>query len=165
MSCGWHSYGRRVRGTSNRDLVSTSSSISRSMLAPCCSKLRGVCRSAFVTSRFRNPAETISPLEEPLVNENLLPAEAFLLSRLDTPMTLRDLSAISGLGEDETLQLVYSLALAGLIKRENWKPAFRGQQPTPPPARKQVKPATPPVREPEPRKKLIRKNSRIFWRE
>jgi tetratricopeptide (TPR) repeat protein len=63
-------------------------------------------------------------------------------------MPLRDLSAITGLGEDETHQHVYALALAGLIKREHWKPAFRGQQPTPPPTRKEVKP--PPMREPEP---------------
>jgi curved DNA-binding protein CbpA len=107
---------------------------------------------AFINSRFKNPEETITPLEEPLVNENLLPAEAYLLSRLENPMPLRDLSAISGLGEDETHRNVYSLALAGLIKREHWKPAFRGQQPTPPPTRKEVKPATPPVREPEPLK-------------
>src|SRR6185503_4308324 len=105
---------------------------------------------AFVTSRFKNPEETITPLEEPLVNENLLPAEAYLLSRLDVAMPLRDLSAISGLGEDETHKAVYSLALAGLIKREHWKPAFRGQQPTPPPTREEVKP--PPVREAEPAK-------------
>lgn len=97
----------------------------------------------FVASRFRDPAETISPLEKPAVNENLIPAEAYLLSRLDGPMPLRDLSAISGLGEDETLQLVYSLALAGLITREHWKPAFRGVQPAPPPVPEEVKPSAP----------------------
>ena len=102
----------------------------------------------FVTSRFRNPAETVSPLTEPQFHENLLPAEAYLLSRLDRPTTLRELSAISGLGEDETLQLVYSLALAGLINRENWKHAFRGSQPTPPPASEIVKAAAPPAPEP-----------------
>lgn len=107
---------------------------------------------AFVTSRFNNPEETISPLEQPVINQNLLPAEGYLLSRLDRPTNLRDLSSICGLGEDETLQLVYSLVLAGLIKRENWKPAFHGQKQTPLPAREEVKPATPPVREPEPPK-------------
>ena len=108
---------------------------------------------AYVTSRFKNPAETISPLEEPRVNESLLPAEAYLLSRLDTAMSLSELSAISGLGEDETHQLVYSLALAGLIKREHWKPAFRGQQRTPPPAAPpEIKPAPPSSREREPQK-------------
>jgi curved DNA-binding protein CbpA len=108
---------------------------------------------AFVTARFKNPEETISPAEEPVVNNNLLPAEAYLLSRLDRPMSLRDLSAICGLGEDETHQLVYSLALAGLVKREHWKPAFRGQQRTPPKPPVEVKSAPPPpVREPEPPK-------------
>lgn len=107
---------------------------------------------AFVTSRFKNPEETITPLDEPLVNENLLPAEAYLLSRLDQAMPLRDLSAISGLGEDETHQHIYSLALAGLIKREHWKLAFRGQQRTPRQTPVEAKPAPPPVREPEPPK-------------
>ncbi len=101
----------------------------------------------FVISRFRNPAENFSPLEESF-NENLLPAEVYLLSRLDRPTTLRDLSAISGLGEGETLQLIYSLAVAGIIKREHWKAAFRGDQPAPPPVAEQAKPVAPPRREP-----------------
>jgi curved DNA-binding protein CbpA len=86
-------------------------------------------------SRFQNPSEVITPIAEPLAYENLLPAEVFLLSRLDTPMPLRDLVAISGAGEEETLRLIYSLALAGLLKRENWKTAFDGEQaaaPAPP---------------------------------
>jgi curved DNA-binding protein CbpA len=69
-------------------------------------------------------------------------------------MALRDLGAISGLGESETIRLIYSLALAGVIKREYWKPAFRGQQPSPPPAAAEVKPTTPPVRETEPQKEI-----------
>src|SRR6201988_196872 len=106
----------------------------------------------FVTTRFRNPAETFSPLEEGFINANLLPAEVYVLSRLDRPTTLRELSAISGLGEDETSQMVYALALAGVIKREHWKPAFRGDQPVPAPAAQPVKPAALPARESEPPK-------------
>ena len=109
---------------------------------------------AFVTSRFKNPQETVTPTEGPLVNENLLPAEGYLLSRLDRPMPLRDLSAICGLGEDQTLQLVYSLALAGLVKREHWRSVFRDRQPTPQSASsapKEVKPAQP-APAPEPAK-------------
>ena len=108
----------------------------------------------FVRSRFCNPAETISPLEDPAVNENLLPAEAYVLSRLDRPMPLHDLSAISGLGEDETHHLVYSLALGGLVQREDWKPAFRGQQSTPPSTPEEVKPVAPSPREPEPPREI-----------
>jgi curved DNA-binding protein CbpA len=86
----------------------------------------------FIASRFRDDTEVITPLAEPLINDNLLPAEAFLLSRLDRPMALRDLIAISGLGEAETLQRVYSLALAGLLQREHQqlRPA---EKPVPPP--------------------------------
>lgn len=107
----------------------------------------------FVASRFLNRAEIITPLAEPLVNDNLLPAEGFLLSRLDRAMPLRDLFAISGLSEEETLGHLYSLSLAGLLQREGWKSAFRDQQPARP-AVPQEKPAAaptpPPAPEPEP---------------
>ena len=85
----------------------------------------------FAASRFRDSGEVITPLATPLMHENLLPGEVFMLSRLDRPMVLRDLIAISGAGEEETLRIVYSLALAGLLERENWKQAFGGQQPAP----------------------------------
>ena len=83
----------------------------------------------FAASRFGNPAETITPLAEPLANDNLLPAEVFLLSRLDRPMSLREVIAISGLGEEQALAIVYSLALAEMLNREHWPSAFGAQQP------------------------------------
>lgn len=88
----------------------------------------------FAASRFRNPGELITPLSEGTIRENLLPAEGFLLSRLDRPMNLKDLVAVSGLGETETLGVVYSLALAGLLMRERWESAFRDRQPSPQPS-------------------------------
>ena len=87
----------------------------------------------FAASRFRNPGEVMTPLATPLVHDNLLPAEVFLLSRVDRPTVLRDLISISGASEEETLKIVYSLALGGLLKRENWKSAFRDPQPAPSP--------------------------------
>ena len=87
----------------------------------------------FTASRFRNPGEVITPLAAPLVYDNLLPAEVFLLSRVDRPTALQDLISISGMSEEDTLQIVYSLALGGLLKRENWKSAFRDPQPAPQP--------------------------------
>ena len=86
----------------------------------------------FIASRFRHDAELITPVAEPLINDNLQPAEVFLLSRLDRPTTVRELVAISGLGEAETLRHVYSLGLAGLLQREHWKSSFREQQQTRP---------------------------------
>ena len=87
----------------------------------------------FAASSFNDPGELITPLAEPTINENLLPAEGFLLSRLDRPTVLRDLIAVSGVGETETLHTVYSLALGGLLKRERWESAFRDRQPSPEP--------------------------------
>jgi curved DNA-binding protein CbpA len=98
----------------------------------------------FAASRFGNTGEVITPVADPLVNDNLLPAEVFLLSRVDRPTTVRELVAISGLGNDETLGHVYALALAGLLKRTGWHSVFRANQPVPPPAPKKVEPGPPP---------------------
>jgi curved DNA-binding protein CbpA len=98
----------------------------------------------FIASRFRSETEVITPRAEPLINDNLLPAEVFLLSRLDQPMALHELVAISGLGEADTLRLVYSLAVAGLLQREHWKSVFRDQ-----PEQKPAPPPPPPEPEPQ----------------
>ena len=102
----------------------------------------------FAASRFANPTEIITPLDEPPVNDNLLPAEGFLLSRIDKPTTVREIVAATGIGHDETLGHVYALALAGLLQRESWHSAFRGDQKLPPPAAKpaakKAAPAPPP---------------------
>ena len=94
----------------------------------------------FIASRFTNDAEKITPLSQPLINDTLSPAEVFLLSRLEQSMPLRDLVAVSGLSEAETLRMVYSLALAGLLQREEWKNAFQEIRRAPVPE----KPAPPP---------------------
>ncbi len=101
----------------------------------------------FITSRFRNDAEMIAPRTEPLINDKSLPPEVFLLSRLDRPMPLRDLVALSGHGEAQTLRLIYSLGLAGLLQREHWNSVFRDQQPRP--IQKPAPPPTPVEEEPE----------------
>ena len=107
----------------------------------------------FIVSRFSDRAEVISPVTDPLVNNNLLPAEVFLLSRLDQPMSVRELIAISGIGEQETLQLVYSLALTGVVQREHWKSVLRDQKPAPPPrpVAPAAAPVVPPVEREQPR--------------
>ena len=104
----------------------------------------------FAASRFPNPAEIITPVDNPLVNGNPLPAEAFLLSRVDKPTTVRELVAVSGLGEEETLGHLYALTLAGLLKRERWPTGFRVEQKVASPAPKKVAAAPPPPVEHEP---------------
>lgn len=97
----------------------------------------------FVASRFAHTDEILTPVADPLVNDNLLPAEAFLLSRVDGPTTVRELVAVSGLGHDETLGHVYALALAGLLKRGGWNSVFRGSPPAPAPPPKKIAPEPP----------------------
>jgi curved DNA-binding protein CbpA len=101
----------------------------------------------FAATRFVNPAEIITPIDSPLVNESLLPAEVFLLSRVDRPTTVRNLVAVSGLGQEETLGHLYALALAGLLTRERWPIGFRGEPKAAPPKPNKAAPAPPVERE------------------
>jgi tetratricopeptide (TPR) repeat protein len=55
----------------------------------------------------------------------LLPQEAFLLTRLETSIEISELLAISGLPEEETLRSLYALCCAGLIKRVGFSAALK----------------------------------------
>lgn len=100
----------------------------------------------FITSRFRNPVETLSPLAIPPDSISLTPTEVFLFSRLDQPIALNDLISISGVSEPEALRVIYSLTLGGMIQREHWKHAFRDQS-----AKPETKPTKPePIVQPAP---------------
>jgi curved DNA-binding protein CbpA len=82
----------------------------------------------FVSDRFRNPDETISRSSEFPLTSNFLPAESFVLSRLDQPTRLEDLIALSGLRELDAYRVIYGLALSGLVIREYWQNAFRTER-------------------------------------
>jgi curved DNA-binding protein CbpA len=104
----------------------------------------------FAVSRFKNPAEILSPAETFPTHVNLLPAEGFLLSRLDQPRALKELITMSGAPESEALHMIYILGLTGFLKREHWKSSFRDSQPATAPDTAQDKApepegATPPV--------------------
>jgi len=79
----------------------------------------------FVTQRFRNPIEIIARASEVSSTTNFLPAESFLLSRLDKPTKLEELVSLSGLRELDAHRVIYGLAVSGLVKREHWQNAFR----------------------------------------
>lgn len=85
----------------------------------------------FVSLRFRNPKETIARSEQFSQAPNFLPAESFILSRLDAPTPLEDLVAMSGLPEPDAHRVIYGLALGGLVTREYWQNAFRAVQTKP----------------------------------
>jgi curved DNA-binding protein CbpA len=78
----------------------------------------------FTASRFRNPTESFTLLPVPPAI-SLSPTEVFVLSRIDFEITLSDLIAVSGQPEFDAMRIIYSLSLAGFIKRSSWKPAFR----------------------------------------
>jgi curved DNA-binding protein CbpA len=82
----------------------------------------------YVSQRLRNPGETISRASGVSPASNLLPAEGFILSRLDQPTSLRELVALSGLPELDAYRVIYGLALSGLVKREYWQNAFRTER-------------------------------------
>jgi hypothetical protein len=78
----------------------------------------------FVRTRFPSPDEMISRATVPPDFKALLPAEGFVLSRLDGPVRLRELIAISGLRELDATRTIYGLALAGFLKREHEQNVF-----------------------------------------
>jgi curved DNA-binding protein CbpA len=82
----------------------------------------------FVSRRMNDDDETVTPradaLERVEGGVQLLPAEAFVLSRINAPMSIGEIVAVSGLPENETRRAVYALALGGLLERERWPRAL-----------------------------------------
>jgi curved DNA-binding protein CbpA len=99
----------------------------------------------FIATRLRDPAEVISPASETRTDEDLLPPEGFVLSRLDGPMRLDELLAVSGQPDEVGRQIIYGLALCGFIKREKWPIAIAQTS-----ARKQPPKQVTPEPDPEP---------------
>ena len=79
----------------------------------------------FVGRRFWNQSETLSRAPHMATDQVFLPAESFVLSRLDSPTPLEELIAVSGLRELDALRTIYGLALSGVINGHYWQPAFR----------------------------------------
>jgi curved DNA-binding protein CbpA len=84
---------------------------------------------AFVSGRMSNDEELLSPAPEAFGKDaasglQLMPTEAFVLTRATAPMRLSELIAISGLPEAETRRALYTLALGGLLRRARWPHAF-----------------------------------------
>jgi curved DNA-binding protein CbpA len=83
----------------------------------------------FASSRFKKPNELLSAAQAPLNGFALSPTEGFLLSRVETPQTVSDLAALSGMREPDALRTVYGLVLAGFLKRELWPYVFQTNAP------------------------------------
>ncbi len=82
----------------------------------------------FVATRMVEGAgETVSPAREARADLPLLPTEAFVLSRVDGPLRVDELVAISGMPEAEARQTIYALSFGGFLVRENWPRAFSAE--------------------------------------
>jgi curved DNA-binding protein CbpA len=95
----------------------------------------------FATKRFPNPEEIIAPGSDSNGFDLLTPVEGFLLSRVERPIKLRDLVALSGQSENEALRTIYGLTLAGVLQREQastvlgfTRASAAKPKPAPPPA-------------------------------
>jgi curved DNA-binding protein CbpA len=111
----------------------------------------------FVSLRFGHEAELITPVTDIDQNLNLSSTEGFLLSRVEGPIAVAELVAISGLREPDAYRAIYGLVMAGVLVRGQRPYAFRANEgqrtkaPTRAVARKPVAPANvapPPVIEP-----------------
>jgi curved DNA-binding protein CbpA len=72
-----------------------------------------------IRARLSDMDEMLSPEVSVAMNRKLLREEAFVLSRIDAPVPLRDLIAVSGLPEETTVRAVYALILGGVLDRAN----------------------------------------------
>ena len=75
---------------------------------------------SFVTSRFNGNDGTFERARVVISDRDLLPTEAFVLSRAETPVTLSELTTLGGSPREETLRTIYALSLSGLLERSNW---------------------------------------------
>jgi curved DNA-binding protein CbpA len=74
----------------------------------------------YLSSRFADTSEQLELARANGQHPSLLPAEAFVLSRINGPTTVSELLSVSGMNEGETLQSLYALAICGVVKRAAW---------------------------------------------
>lgn len=70
-----------------------------------------------IVSRFSSDEELISPAAGIPDFNALLPAEGFVISRVDIPIKLRQLIALSGMDDLEAKRTLYGLVLGGFVER------------------------------------------------
>jgi curved DNA-binding protein CbpA len=79
----------------------------------------------FAKSRLQNPREMISLARVAPKELSLSPTEGFLLSRVDAPVPVGELTALSGLREPDALRTIYGLVVTGFLQREFRPHAFK----------------------------------------
>ncbi|PYS66120.1 MAG: hypothetical protein DMF76_01130 [Acidobacteria bacterium] len=79
---------------------------------------------SFVATRVNRTNGSFSRSSRAVSEPPLLPAEAFVLSRVEAPLTLTELTSLSGASVAETYGAIYALSIAGLLERNNWPKAL-----------------------------------------
>jgi curved DNA-binding protein CbpA len=82
----------------------------------------------FIAERFVDKTEKLFPESQATDEPDLLPREAFVLTRVDTALSIDELLAVGGLPEAETLHIIYTLALGGFLRRESWPQALSAEE-------------------------------------
>jgi DnaJ-domain-containing protein 1 len=85
--------------------------------------------SEFIAERLAGGEEKLLPAgATPDDDLALSPTEAFVLTRIDAPISINELLAIGGLPEAETLRAIYTLALGDFVRRERWPQALSAEE-------------------------------------
>jgi curved DNA-binding protein CbpA len=71
----------------------------------------------YIASQFANRDEQIEAAEHNGHALSLSPHEAYVLSRVTGPTSIKDLLILGGMPDDETLRVTYALIVVGLLKR------------------------------------------------
>ena len=71
----------------------------------------------YIKSRFANRDEQLETSQHNGQALQLSPGEAFVLSRVTTAMSIKDLLALGGMPEEETLRAIYALTTTGVLRR------------------------------------------------
>jgi DnaJ-domain-containing protein 1 len=79
---------------------------------------------AELAAKFRHSTEVFSFNEKSTADERLTSQDYFILSRLDRPVNINDLGILTGLPEEEIAAVLYTLWIAGFVKRNNRQAAF-----------------------------------------
>lgn len=80
---------------------------------------------AYIAKRFKSFSETFGANPSVKAGNDILPQEAFVISRFEKSfLKIDDIKNLSGLPDVITLQILYTLWLGGFLYRQNWNPAF-----------------------------------------
>jgi len=78
----------------------------------------------FLMARLTSASGVFSSAAAAIHSAQLLPVEAFVLSRVEGEITLSELAALSAVAEAEAHRAIYALVLGGLLKRAGWPEAL-----------------------------------------